>query len=771
MPKAFLSHSSKQKNLVETIAQRLGRENCVLDKFNFEVGLPTLDEIIRSIEKSDLFVFFLTDESLSSDWVKREIDFAKNLKDQNISKQLLILLIDNSISHNDERIPNWMAEVYNIRPITDPILIFKKINSKLRDVAIQSHPFIIKKEEIFVGRNEAMNEFEKKYYNLELIKPSVLIASGFEGVGRRKFLKHALDKVGRLNKFHDPITISLDTRDSVEDFILRIEDLNSKDTNEILLRIKDESLEAKIEYAKNLLLEFQRFNEILFILDKGCIVQPNKQIVTWFKKIISAKEFHNSTCVCNISIFRPIGHLSNLAAKIIPFHINELSPTDRQVLFIKYCELFEIAPEKENIERFLSVLNGMPGQIFYTALLIKDHGSEFVAKNIDEIRKFEDYKVFHIIDLVKSENLLSYNLLLFISRFEFISFDLIYRVFGATVDVNESLDSLYVYGIYDRIGIDKEYIKVHHAISDYISRSKVELPHNINQLLKIEIRRILSAKIGHSDVSEILVTVKTLIQNGERVPEKYFIPSVALRTIVELYYQKEYDQLILLADRVLVNHRKYDDHIVREIRYWTAMSLARKKSRLFFDHLKYFEGVDYYFLLGFFRRIEHKNKEAENLFKEALKYDQNSQKTRRELVNVLLSLHKYSQAINWAKENYEKNKLNAFHIQGYFICMLRKSYWNPEEKNIIEELMKNIKISHDFKAKEISKVMEAEYVYYINGEFDKAVGLLKKAIQESGYKHFPIKALVEIYSRRGFKDQEEYFSKMINDTLEEDYIQ
>jgi hypothetical protein len=72
MSKAFLSHSSKQKSLVETIAKRIGRDNCVLDKYNFEAGNPTLDEIIKGIEKTDLFVLFLSDQALNSEWVKKK---------------------------------------------------------------------------------------------------------------------------------------------------------------------------------------------------------------------------------------------------------------------------------------------------------------------------------------------------------------------------------------------------------------------------------------------------------------------------------------------------------------------------------------------------------------------------------------------------------------------------------------------------------------------------------------------------------------------------
>jgi hypothetical protein len=58
MSKAFLSHSSLQKPLIEKIYKRLGKDNCIIDKYNFEVGTPTLDSIIAGINETDLFVIF-----------------------------------------------------------------------------------------------------------------------------------------------------------------------------------------------------------------------------------------------------------------------------------------------------------------------------------------------------------------------------------------------------------------------------------------------------------------------------------------------------------------------------------------------------------------------------------------------------------------------------------------------------------------------------------------------------------------------------------------
>lgn len=758
MSKAFLSHSSTQKPLIESIYRRLGKDNCVIDKYNFEPGTPTLNSIIEGIEKTDLFVIFLSDDALNSEWVKYEIEYAKNLKNLELSNRILIFLVDLTIYHDDKRIPDWLQKKYNLKHITDPILLYKKIDSKLRDISIENHPYVKKKEEIFIGRNLLMEEFEQKYYNLENIKPTAIIASGFEEVGRRKFVRHALDKVEKLNKYHNPISILLDSRDSIEDFILRIEDLNSIHPDETLKKIKNLELSEKVTFAIDLVSSFQENNEILFIIDKGCIVQPNKNIADWFLEIALDERFCNNTVLCLISTFRPNTSVIRNFLSLISFHVNELTPIDRQILFLKYCELFELQPDKAETEKILSVLNGMPGQVFHCVRMINDEGLINTINKLEEIKKHNDIKVFQIITAIKDEGLLFYNLLVFIARFEFVSYDFLYKIFSRNNSVEEALDKLYIYGVFDRIGVNKEYIQPHHAISEYVKRAKFQIDSETRLKLKELINLLLNDSNEYPDISQILITIKTLIQENQSIPERYFIPSFVLRTIIDHYYESKYNQVNILAQKMLANHLKYDPAIIREIRYWYCMSISRKpfeKSEdIFYENLREFEKGDYYFLLGFHKRIQKKFPEAEEHFRDALNFDGNSQKTKRELVNVLLSQNRYPEALEFAKANYLKNKLSAFHIQGYFMCLVRKRILFEEDKLILNELMGNIQISHDFKAKELYHTMKGEYEYFVNKNLANSIRILKEAINISVFKHYPRKALLEIYAKSNFKVEE-----------------
>lgn len=64
MNKIFLSHSSTDKEYVEYIARKFGKDVAVYDEYSFEVGLKTLDEILKSLDATDLFVIFISDSCI-----------------------------------------------------------------------------------------------------------------------------------------------------------------------------------------------------------------------------------------------------------------------------------------------------------------------------------------------------------------------------------------------------------------------------------------------------------------------------------------------------------------------------------------------------------------------------------------------------------------------------------------------------------------------------------------------------------------------------------
>lgn len=752
MSRAFLSHSSKQKHLVSQIASNLGKSKCVFDSYEFEAGMPILDEILKGLENTELFVLFISEDALESEWVQKEISETEKNLENNTTKNFYPILIDNSISiSSDERIPNWIKK-YLLKPLTDPFLITKKINQKLRELSISQNPIFKAKEALFVGRNEAFDALETKMFSISKKKPSSIIVSGFEGIGRRTFLKMALKRFGKIQTYYDPIYITLNTKDSIEDFILKLQDFNRGTTDEYLIYLQELTFNEKVLEAKNRLKQVQDSNEFVFIVDFGCIVQPTTQVASWYLEIISDKMFEQLFTLNIISRFRPSNGLLKKNDDIISFHLSTLSDNDTEKLFVKYSSHFDFDLKIDDAKTILLLLNGVPAQVHYAVEYISEYGIVDALKNKSEIIDYGETQVFYLLDLVKSKGDFAYELLTLISSFEFVSYNLLYSITENQDDVDKLLEDFYIMGLFDLVGANKEYIKIHYPIADYLKRSKSKINSKHLDRLKENIKSFVSTSADHvdyNDISQLLFSIKGAILAGHKLPTQYYVPSFILKTIVELYYAGNYKNVISLIDKMLETSKKLDESLVREFRYWLCLCLARKSSPRFEVEVDFMDGADYNYLFGFYFRFKKDYEKAEKQLNYALKKYPNFQRARRELVNILLLKNDFEKALEMAKANYETQKLNAFHIQAYFICLIRKRFVSREDKVTIDELFKNIDRSYDTKSKEIENVMKGEYAYYVKKDAGSAIEILRECIKTNSSTHYPTKALHDIYLKTG----------------------
>lgn len=155
-------------------------------------------------------------------------------------------------------------------------------------------------------------------------------------------------------------------------------------------------------------------------------------------------------------------------------------------------------------------------------------------------------------------------------------------------------------------------------------------------------------------------------------------------------------------------HNYFQDQ-ERELRYWLCLALARLKDERFYHEVRYFKDIDYFFLRGFYHRNAMQYHDAERWLSKALDKSPNLQRAKRELVTALLAQNKYDQALELAKENYEKNPENSYQIHGYFRCLVRKCPLHREDKKIMEELLLAMEENLSDKHEELYAAMNIEY--------------------------------------------------------------
>ena len=202
MSRIFLSHSSKQKGYIRIIADKLGKNSIVYDEYTFEAGNKTINEIYDGIDASGIFVYFISDEALDSEWVNKEIDKAEDYIKDGKLKRFMPIIIDKAITYEDDRIPLWIKENYSLRYISKPNKSYDLIMQALREMQWNISPKNKELDQIFIGRTEQIRTFEERIYDYDRLKPSSIIISGLPEIGRRKFLKQVLKNANIIRNYY-----------------------------------------------------------------------------------------------------------------------------------------------------------------------------------------------------------------------------------------------------------------------------------------------------------------------------------------------------------------------------------------------------------------------------------------------------------------------------------------------------------------------------------------------------------------------------------------
>ena len=139
MIKAFISYSSKQKPFALELVERLGRDYCRIDCFDFQPAYKTIDEIYRAIDSSTVFVLLVSRDSLASDCVEKEIRYAKSKLNPNDMDRFWPYLIDSTLSISE--CPDWMAkdECFNLKQFKSPYMLARDIEQKFRRIIWSSN--------------------------------------------------------------------------------------------------------------------------------------------------------------------------------------------------------------------------------------------------------------------------------------------------------------------------------------------------------------------------------------------------------------------------------------------------------------------------------------------------------------------------------------------------------------------------------------------------------------------------------------------------------
>ena len=718
MGRAFLSHSSHDKFLVKAIATKLGEKRCIYDEYSFEEGMKTLDEILRTLEDTDLFVIFLSNFSLESEWVKKELDYAYKKLNEDQIKKIYPIIIDNNLEYKDKRIPKWLSDNYNLQKLSQSARISNVIRRLLREITWEKYPQLKEKNTFFCGRNELIEKLEKDYSDFD--KDVIcFVASGFNLIGRKSLLKYTLRKLKVVHEAQEPIIIKFTNDESIEDFIAKILDLGIIDVNLKKIDYIKESQEKKIEQLLKIIENLQKIKEIIFIDDFGGIVLPNGDIVDWFNEVLNRSE--GKRFVFGISSKFNMKNEYRYS-KIGTVRVKVMEKPDRRKMFSRLLELegidFLETKDKKNICDWFT---GYPEQIKHAVEILKEsHSLERFYKNSSEIIEYNTKQTYTIFNEFSSEEK---EIIILISHLGIIESNFLYEIVGNKSSIIQILNKLESQNICEYSGYSQEYINISENIQDFIIRSNYKILEEYNIVIKKSLNDFLEEikkdeTVDHTIVN--LVVREKLIENLKKEDNFTFIlPSHYLKTIIKLYKkERHYRDVILLSKKILESEENLDKYIVKEIRKYMCLSLAREKNKAVLEEAHKIENIsDRYFIIGlYFRQVGIYQKALENQYK-ALENHSDYLGAQREIVQIFNNVGQIEEALVFARKLYENSdKSNPYTIQAYLNCLIKNKNYTEDNIELMKKLIENLKKINTDLSQEMYERGQVSYDAYVENK-------------------------------------------------------
>lgn len=642
MIKAFISHSSAQKEFAQELVNIIGRDYCKIDCFDFEPAYKSIDEIFNAIDSCTIFVLLISKEALLSSWVQKEISKAKDKLTSGQLEQFWPYIIDSSLNLDD--VPSWMAkdECFNLKYFVSPEMLRKDIEQKIRRLIWRENPNIMARETTIIGRSIENEAFEDKRFSNRGRSLRGLIISGRNGVGKDAFAKQCLYKLGKPKEI-EPYRISLDVKEGIENFIIYLNLYCRVYSKSELEDILSSAPKEKANIAVKLLNKLYDSQTIVFVEDNMACVLPNREVSEWLVDVIENPELNKQIGLFIKSCISPNSYIESDYPKLAHIQLLPLNKNDRKKLFYQYAEFYNLTDITDSdVNFFVDKLLQSPSQILNAVEVCANRGVLAAKQDIEHLILLGTKKMKPLLDMFMVDEL-SKNILIVLSTFEFLSFDVLGKIFEEQYrEVQNVISKMMVYGIVSTFGPSDTFVRLDHFISDYVKRNRISLPSDLEAYVMEVAENTVATDDITEDVSLYLFKVKRSIVQGHCDNKSFLIPSIVIKSLMDVYNTHNYKMVVKICDAVADDLHCYYKDIHREISYWACLALCRmaknseRNANRFWTEIKNIDGTDEEFLKGFYFRNQGDYQRAEKYYRLALEHSPNMQRAKRELVTVLL---------------------------------------------------------------------------------------------------------------------------------------
>lgn len=680
LTRAFLSHSSQDKQFVQQVFNDLGPTLAELDQVTFEPAKFNIEAILRAFDRCSVFALFASQNSVKSSWVAEEIrEATRRIRDRRI-KRIIVYCADKATF----KILDATLKEFNIvRVEQTPLVCARQIRGILAEVYAENT-----RTEVFVARDENLADLKRL-----IIDPArnfrTLAVSGFDRLGRRTLIRKLCQDV--YGSFNIPTqSIVIDSTYSPDDIFRQLLALqySTLERTELAAQITAFGRLGEREQIKRLSSEIRAIyeqREFVQFVDGGGIIDDDGDLSNLFAALLS-ENTDISDLIHILVLYRsPPDKIRKKYTDIAFYRIPPLTDAQSEIALLHELKKRKTTLSRDKILRLVALCDGHPANLdFLVGYLF--HETRLNPTRLDEV----------LGDSSEFANWKRGRASAYIGKFEFAPLE---RLLIGLLIRYRALPAESIVSALQSDGLNPQ--KIGEAIARLlelnvidIDGSQYRLIRPLRDALERDSRFTISARQS-DDFAKRLVESISNYDKGDSVPIA-LIDSATLATIRsgkvaagwigqlilpshyvwltrESYHRREYQDSLEFASKALGLSATMSADAKLECLRFAGLSCARlgleKKFSETMDKLAKLNhrrsSAFKHFLQGFYFRLHGEIEQAHSELLKAAELSKGSIDVQRELISVLLARRQFEAALSLAKELVQRADTNPYVLDGY----------------------------------------------------------------------------------------------------------
>lgn len=741
IPKAFISHSSKDKAFASKVADLLGPLRCEFDEYSFDFTLNA-QAIRNALSRSSLFVLLLSSNSINSSFVQDEIRAALESRAAGIIKDVLIFAIDQT---SYKSLPAWLREINVAQHLRTPQQIARRIDSSLALQSLDTN----KVDDFYLGREDQEQELRRLLAKPKSQVPVGLHVVGHPGVGRRTFLRKSLQSLAP-RQYNYTIEININEYDGLIEIYRKLYDYTEVPNPLVAgedFHIFDRKTSAeKYTTVARQIEEMTSSGALVLFVDEGGVYQDDGDYKDHFPPLLEKIQHIGRPSICFIQtrMMREIHKQKHKRSAHI--RLPSLSDESSYELMCLILNELGIDYNEHEARQACKFAEGHPFNIKFIAAYVAGEGIDLALSDPHEILEMNyqsGYKFIRNIDFSETES----DIMALLREYRFCELEFVLSSLeNRHSDLTEAVRRLEDHCCIER---RDRILTVAPPLRDAIRRD-TRFSRSASWLSAIAEKVIdnLLTYNGEDNINISLIdsAIPIMIKSGKDIPflTNLILPSHFLRVGRNYYDRSNWPRAIEFCRKALESEQRMSVDAAIEANRLLGLALTRINP----DDVAISDVISKlrtyststanriaYFIEGFRARRKGDYDIAEDRYMSAAKLDKANYHISREISYVLCRMERFLEAEPYARIAYNRSPDNPYILDVLIEAIEGKAASgaaiNKKELGDLYNSLKDACVSGGFL---FYQVREARRLYSTDKERENAFALIGKAIDSSGDK-------------------------------------